>query len=121
MFQAASTAERFEGVFSNRTKHRFADLTDGSSSVLLFGEATGGRTEGRRQWGYSWIAAGFLVTAWDLDDDTSHKFDSEHPGVVQFCLADGSVRLLATTIDRDTFIALSGKHDGLRINGDAVR
>jgi prepilin-type N-terminal cleavage/methylation domain-containing protein len=108
----SATAERLEGLFGNRTKYRFANISDGATNVLLFGEATGGRDSRGRQYGYSWMAAGFMVTAWDLNDDTWHKFDSSHPGFVQFALADASVRLLAINIARDAFLALGGKHDG---------
>ncbi len=112
----SGNTERYEGLFSNRTKYRFADISDGATNVLLWGEATGGR-EGRiRQYGYSWIAAGFLVTAWDLNDETWHKFDSEHPRIVQFAMADASIRPLDTNIARDAFLALGGKHDGSSIS-----
>ncbi len=39
-------------------------------------------------------------------------FDSEHPGVVQFCFVDDSVHAIAQEIDLDVFMALGGIGDG---------
>ncbi len=111
---------RYEGIFSNRTKHRFADVTDGTSNVLFFGESTAGKMAGQLR-GFSWIGCGMLTTHHGLVHDDSFAFNSEHPSLVQFCLADGSVRRISTTIDRDNLIILSGKHDGDTANWDAVR
>jgi prepilin-type N-terminal cleavage/methylation domain-containing protein len=105
-------AIRYEGVFSNRTKYRSADVSDGLTNVLFVGEATGGRTGSRRKHAYSWMGSGFLVTAFDLKDKAWSKFDSEHPGIVQFATADASVQSLSTGTARDTYVAMSGKHDG---------
>lgn len=41
--------------------------------------------------------------------------------MVQFALADGSVRKLALAIDRNQFYALGGKHDGDRVSWDAFQ
>jgi hypothetical protein len=37
---------------------------------------------------------------------------SRHPGVVQVCLGDGSVRTVSETINQQTWWALGGKGDG---------
>lgn len=61
------TAQRYEGLFSNRTKHRFADISDGSSNVLLLGESTAGKVPGLlRSW--SWIGVGMMATVRGLDN-----------------------------------------------------
>jgi hypothetical protein len=117
----SATAAQFEGLFANRTRHRFADVSDGISNVLLFGEATGGQEGSRRRHAFAWIGAGILVTAYDLKDSAWHKFDSEHPGIVQFALADGSLRPLAVNIARDAYLSLGGKHDGAVPDGDFTK
>ena len=42
-------------------------------------------------------------------------FGSSHTGGSQFCMADGSVRLIAYQIDRETFRKLSHRADGLPV------
>jgi prepilin-type N-terminal cleavage/methylation domain-containing protein len=112
-------AERYEGVFGSRTKHRFTDVSDGTSNVLLFGEVTGGKQPGFLR-SFSWIGSGIAITNRGLSATETTGFYSEHARVVQFCLADGSVRKVSTTIDRESFLALSGKHDGQKIAWEAV-
>ena len=100
-----------QGVFWNRSKIDFRDITDGSSNTLLFGEATGGTDNS-----YTWFAAAIMVTCWDLPEDPGWaSFGSYHHGVVQFCLADGSVAALSTKIDHDTFQRLGAIADGIPV------
>jgi hypothetical protein len=54
-----------------------------------------------------------MVTAWGLNTREYYAFNSDHARIVHFCLADGSVRKLATTIDDDSFYALGGMRDGM--------
>lgn len=115
-----TNAEMFDGVMSSRTAYRLADITDGTSNVLMFGETTGGRVDNRRQFGHTWIGAGIMVTAWDLTTNWN-SFNSEHPGAIQFCLADGSVRRIARNIDHNSLVFLSGKHDSHQPSHDALQ
>ena len=49
----------------------------------------------------------------DLETEGWAQFSSYHPGVVQFCLADGAVRGISRQIERDdAFIPLSSIDDG---------
>ena len=43
-------------------------------------------------------------------------FDSNHPGVVNFARADGSVRSISENANIDTMRALSGRADGAVIS-----
>jgi prepilin-type N-terminal cleavage/methylation domain-containing protein/prepilin-type processing-associated H-X9-DG protein len=115
-----ATPTRLQGIFSNRTKCRLAEITDGTSQVLLFGEVTGGNQLDFRRC-FTWIASDSMITRFGLDPAATSAFASDHPGVVQFAFADGSVRRLSTQIDLNSFYALSGKHDGGSVNWDAVK
>ena len=87
------------GVFWNRSKVDFRDITRGASHTLLFGEVTAGPSNS-----FSWCGVGAMAAAWGLSDtDGWWKFGSYHPGLVSFCLADGSVTKLSTEIDLATF------------------
>ncbi len=103
-----------KGALTNRSTNRFADITDGASNTLLFGENPGGHrgTPGSKTYEFAWIGCGDLATAWGLGGTGWYQFSSEHPNVVQFCIADGSVRGISTTIQTDAFIALSSIGDG---------
>jgi len=118
----STTSDAYNGIFSNRSVYRFADISDGSSNVFMFGETTGGKSAatGKRQYGHTWMGSGVMVTAWDFSTKEVSAFSSEHPNVVQFCMADGAVRMVSPNVDRDSFIFISGKHDGRQPSADAV-
>jgi len=107
-----------KGVFFNRSKTGFRDIRDGSSNVLLFGEAMGGNNPKDPPYSYAWIGVGNMCTFVGLTDDTPawSQFSSYHPKTVQFCLADGSVTALATTIDFTVYTKLSAMADGWPVN-----
>ena len=105
--------DRWQGIFTNRSRTVPAAVKDGMSNTLLFGESKGGGTE--QDYGYSWIGVGAMASSAGLEDrDHWLQFGSRHPAVVQFCMADGSVRALSRTLDKDTFIRLSAFADGER-------
>jgi prepilin-type N-terminal cleavage/methylation domain-containing protein/prepilin-type processing-associated H-X9-DG protein len=45
-------------------------------------------------------------------DEAADAWSSKHPGGAQFVLADGSVRMLSTTISNSTFADLCSRNDG---------
>jgi prepilin-type N-terminal cleavage/methylation domain-containing protein len=109
----------WRGVFYNRSKLDFKDVTDGSSNTLLFGENTGGEASEEGSSGpfsFAWIGCGALGTAWGLEGDGWYQYSSRHSGVVQFCLADGSVQRVSVQMDLETFKALSAVADGEAIS-----
>jgi hypothetical protein len=94
----------FQGIFTNRSKTRTTDVTDGTSNTLLFGEGLGGSPTGDLQW--TWMGVGAIPTFQGIQDGQSvvnggvaatsnpswSSFNSAHGGIVLFCFADGSVR-----------------------------
>ncbi|MHC4403095.1 MAG: DUF1559 family PulG-like putative transporter [Planctomycetota bacterium] len=111
----ATNWDYWHGVFYNRSNQDFKDIVDGSSSTMLFGENNGGKSarDGTGPYSFSWIGCGTMGTAWGLDGDSWFQYSSDHPEVVQFCFADGSVHGVSTQTDLDTYKALSGASDGV--------
>ena len=106
------------GVFFNRSKTNIRDITDGSSKTLLFGEAMAGDDDqsvnSSTSWAYTWFGAGNLAIAFSLTDSPGWgSFSSRHPKIVQFCMADGAVVGLSTSLDKETYLRLGSISDDL--------
>jgi prepilin-type N-terminal cleavage/methylation domain-containing protein len=85
----------FEGVFSNRSKNKIANIYDGSSNTLMFGESLGGLINNVRQYSASWFFPGLpTVGGISFNNPLWFQYSSRHTSIVQFCFADGSVRAL---------------------------
>ena len=119
----------YEGMFHTRSMNRMSSVTDGTSNVLMFGEFAGGHGANNSiEFTTPWIAAGAMPTAWGLRPPGNqrhgawYQFSSYHPGIVNFALADGSVRAIAETIDSSgygsVFMRFSGMRDGNPLPGD---
>ena len=121
---------RFQGIFANRTRTRVGDVQDGMSNTLAFGETIGHRpqwVQARKQleWGPpAWITAGSLPTAWNIRysfrigsriyqrEQNWYQYSSDHPDLVMFAYADGSVKAVNASVDRLSFRLASGMRDG---------
>lgn len=104
-----------KGIFGSRTKFNLRDVTDGASNTLMLGEATGGP-----EFNFSWIGCGIMPEAYGLSKTSVqnwYQFESFHPGMIQFTLADGSVHAISRNIDRDIFHRLAAMQDG-KVVGD---
>jgi prepilin-type N-terminal cleavage/methylation domain-containing protein len=119
----------FEGMFSTRSKTRMPNITDGLSNTIMFGEALGGRTNNKPTATFTWMGCGMLATFKGLIDPDStanppprtfSQFGSEHPGVVNFALADGSIRRVNLRVDFATFVAFSAMRDGQLLKSNAM-
>jgi prepilin-type processing-associated H-X9-DG protein len=88
--------QQFAGLFGNRSTNSLAKVADGTSNTLLIGESTAGWTTGTPTWGLSWMGIGVCYTKYGLDNASGSyaSFGSKHINVVNFCFADGSVRVL---------------------------
>jgi hypothetical protein len=136
---------RYKGIFRNpvggQPKFETMDsLTsgDGTSNTLMFGESIGSSFGSQRDVGFPWIATGFMPGFGLLPSDRATvKWDdwsSNHAGLVNFAVADGSVRPLRTT-GRDAtsqgphnpptaaeraFMAMTGFLDGDATTADGI-
>lgn len=108
------------GIFgNNRVKVKIADVTDGTSNTLMFGESTHGDN-----WGYAWISGNWrpvgLMANKAISEprgaSASNGFNSFHTGGVQWALADGSVRFIPLTIPIGELRKLAAMQDGLTVN-----
>ena len=110
------------GIFFNRSKTKIGDISDGTSNTIMFGEVTGGFTFPAKGVGrvisFGW-SAGPMVTEFFLPtyNMQGHKnwqlFSSFHTGIIQFALADGSVRPISLNIDPLILINTSSMQEGI--------
>jgi len=113
-----------DGTFVLNRGMRFADIHDGLSNTLVVGErsselapstwvgvVTCGEHAPARVCGVS----SYAPNSEKQPLHYFHNFSSQHPSGTQFLAADGSVKLIAETIDESTYHALS-----TRATGDVV-
>jgi prepilin-type N-terminal cleavage/methylation domain-containing protein len=107
---------QWRGPFWTRSKNRFADILDGTSNTLMFGETIGGYSGRTKAHSHAWISANGAPTHWGkrrgYDTRWYHFFSSWHSGVVQFALADGSVKGVGFDANHNAYMEWSSMQRG---------
>jgi hypothetical protein len=105
----------WEGMFRNRSKTRFADVSDGLSNTLAMTETHGG-VSGTSRGAWLWMSAFTLPAstsaAWLPGQNNWYNASSFHTGIINTALGDGSIRSVGTTIDANVWRAFCGMRDG---------
>jgi prepilin-type processing-associated H-X9-DG protein len=116
--------QNFGGIFGQNSRVRLKDIHDGTSQVIMVGERYVPRNTGANSVGHgTWIGVPDCTTAAGLAmslGDTSIRlnagartrtettgFGSHHSGGAHFLLADGSVRLLANSMNIQSYRMVS--------------
>jgi len=112
-----------EGIFRNRSKTRFGEVTDGLSNTLAIGETHGGvqASSNNAPASWLWMSATTIPSStsatWMPGQNSRTAFNSFHTGIVQFAVGDGSVRGISTNIDAPTWMSINGMKDR-EVSGD---
>ena len=130
------TRSGFQGMMANRTRLPLLAVSDGLSNTLMIGEGRGGRCKdfAGRDFAWSWLGTGAVTTYRGMQGATSAfnpdfchvRFSSQHTGIVNFAMGDGSVRSLRIgssadvsdlsrnnpSSDWSVFQAMAGRSDG---------
>lgn len=112
---------RGDGTFFLDRGVRLADITDGTSNTIVVGErsskwapstwvgmVTGGDHAPARICGIGL----FPPNSEEEEEHYTHNFSSFHPAGTNFLLGDGSVRLIAETIDMQVYVSLCTRDRG---------
>jgi prepilin-type N-terminal cleavage/methylation domain-containing protein len=85
-----------QGTMHSRSKNRLADVLDGTSNTLMFGETIGWYSGTRKIVSFPWISAGAHPSAWGPPrrgyKAVWYAFSSWHAGAATFAMADGSIK-----------------------------
>ncbi len=136
---SAAEIDSYVGVFRFNKDTKMGSLSDGTSNTLLFGEVTGvyARTDPTnlaliptiRTGSFGWNHSG-LVTHFNTKSfagvtyptfKTWTRFSSQHTGLIQWTLGDGSVKSISTSTDPNVTLSLTGIQDGQVFDGSVTQ
>lgn len=104
------------GIFFNRSDTGM-NIPDGSSNTFLFGEVRNWVNADGATFGTSWLTDLMAVTGWwDNPNQVWLSFKSNHPGIVNFAFADGSVTGVNVNADFFVIANVAGAADGRLVN-----
>jgi len=107
----------YSGMYYEGKGRKLAEITDGTSNSLAFGESLFGKKDGVRDFALTWMGSGSMPTAWGLTNSPNwYQFGSRHTGIVNFAFGDGSVRSIRTSIKNSVYQAAAGIGDGIVID-----
>jgi prepilin-type N-terminal cleavage/methylation domain-containing protein/prepilin-type processing-associated H-X9-DG protein len=115
----------YTGIYFANSRTQIADIMDGTSNTLAFGEWLGGlHNDGTRAREASWMGGGCMITKYGLapiygpkgNDYSPWQFQSRHTGIVNFAFADGHVVGISRTAYFWTYMAASGMADGVPLS-----
>ena len=122
-YTGAGAIDILEGVFSNRSTTTITGISDGTSNTFMFGETLGkNATVQPRDLALVWIASGISPTSWGIPEPATSWFrwGSNHTGINNFALCDGSVRTVRRGSDTTLFRQVSAKADGSVVDFGAL-
>jgi len=128
-YYSPSSYPTYAGMFTYNSKNSLANIPDGTSNTIMFGEIAGGFVT----WaggggipdgvtGFAWTCgfnyAGFgTPVAGPAAKNTNFGlFNSQHTNIINVAMGDGSVRPLSTSVDWNTWLYLCGMQDGVAVN-----
>lgn len=114
------------GIYVYKTAFAQSNITDGTSSTMIFGETYDGQLNevynvwtmgSRHQTLRSTVnppntAPGLGITTAPYGTKLNGAFASRHPGGAMFAFADGHVQFITENIDLPTYRAISTREDG---------
>jgi type II secretory pathway pseudopilin PulG len=114
--------DRRRGIMYNRSHTNGAEIRDGASNTIMFGESVGvyDPQGDDFQIGLSWMGAGAMWVAHGIGNTNTASFSSLHGSTIRFCFADGSVRSLTTDIEESVIWALAGRQEGEIVKPDQM-
>jgi prepilin-type N-terminal cleavage/methylation domain-containing protein len=104
------------GPYFANSKTTIAQITDGTSNTLAFGEYLGGSPT-NRSYVANWASGTALISAFGMSSNPSWaQYGSMHDAVVQFSFCDGSVHGILRSVDGTTFNSAAGMMEGNTFN-----